>query len=413
MINWLLQPFAYDFMVRGLLASLLVGVLCAVMGCYVVLRSMAFLGDALAHAILPGVAIAYLVGANLMVGALVAAVLGALLIGYFTRSGTVKEDTAIGILFAAALSLGVMLISSIRTYAVDLTHILFGNVLGVSSGDLLLTAGISLGVLAVVALLYRPFLVISFDPVLAATLLWLFAAWRGIPLLLRDGAGWPGGVAAGVLFGLEFVCVYLGLQYTTASRLVVFLYLAPFVVAVGMPFISRAERLSRAQVAGLTAAFGSVAFAFQEGFSASVPNQWLGDLLAVLAGLLWGATTLVVRATRLSTASPERTLFYQLAVSAPVLLGGALLSGESMAWPPPGWALASIAFQSVVVAFASFLGWFWMLRHYPATKVSSFTFLTPVFGLGFGALLLGEVLTPKLLLALAGVALGIWLVNRR
>ncbi len=170
MINWLLQPFAYDFMVRGLLASLLVGVLCAVIGCYVVLRSMAFLGDALAHAILPGVAIAYLVGANLMVGALVAAVLVALLIGYFTRSGTVKEDTAIGILFAAALSLGVMLISSIRTYAVDLTHILFGNVLGVSSGDLLLTAGISLGVLAVVALLYRPFLVISFDPVLAATL---------------------------------------------------------------------------------------------------------------------------------------------------------------------------------------------------------------------------------------------------
>lgn len=258
-----------------------------------------------------------------------------------------------------------------------------------------------------------PLLQAGVRSVLAATLLWLFAAWRGIPLLLRDGAGWPGGVAAGVLFGLEFVCVYLGLQYTTASRLVVFLYLAPFVVAVGMPFISRAERLSRAQVAGLTAAFGSVAFAFQEGFSASVPNQWLGDLLAVLAGLLWGATTLVVRATRLSTASPERTLFYQLAVSAPVLLGGALLSGESMAWPPPGWALASIAFQSVVVAFASFLGWFWMLRHYPATKVSSFTFLTPVFGLGFGALLLGEVLTPKLLLALAGVALGIWLVNRR
>jgi len=170
MIDWLLQPFAYDFMVRGLLASLLVGILCAVIGCYVVLRSMAFLGDALAHAILPGVAIAYLVGANLMVGALVAAVLVALLIGYLTRSGTVKEDTAIGILFAAALSLGVVLISSIRTYAVDLTHILFGNVLGVSSGDLLLTAGISLGVLVVVAILYRPFLVVSFDPVLAATL---------------------------------------------------------------------------------------------------------------------------------------------------------------------------------------------------------------------------------------------------
>ncbi len=258
-----------------------------------------------------------------------------------------------------------------------------------------------------------PLLQAGLRSVLAAVLLGLYAAWRGIPLLVRDGAGWPGGVAAGVLFGLEFVCVYLGLQYTTASRLVVFLYIAPFVVAVGMPFISRAERLTRAQVVGLVAAFGSVAFAFQEGFSASAPMQWLGDLLAVLAGLLWGATTLVVRATRLSSASPERTLFYQLAVSAPVLLGGALITGETMSRLPAGWALASLGFQSVVVAFASFLGWFWMLRHYPATKVSSFTFLTPVFGLGFGALLLGEALTPKLLLALSGVALGIWLVNRR
>jgi ABC-type Mn2+/Zn2+ transport system permease subunit len=157
-------------MVRGLLASVMVGILCAVMGTYVVLRGMAFLGDAMAHAILPGVAIAFLLHGSLLVGAVVAAVIIALSIGLFSKGGIVKEDTAIGILFAAALSLGVALISSIQTYAVDLSHILFGNVLGVSTSDLMLTAGLGLIVLVSVALLYKQFLVISFDPILAATL---------------------------------------------------------------------------------------------------------------------------------------------------------------------------------------------------------------------------------------------------
>jgi ABC-type Mn2+/Zn2+ transport system permease subunit len=157
-------------MQRGLAASLMVGVLCAVVGCYVVLRSMAFLGDAMAHAILPGVALAYLLRGNLLVGALVAALVVALGIGLISRGGALKEDTAIGILFAAALSLGVVLISTIQSYAVDLTHILFGNMLGVSSGDLWLVAGLGALVLAAVALLYKEFLVVSFDPVLAATL---------------------------------------------------------------------------------------------------------------------------------------------------------------------------------------------------------------------------------------------------
>jgi manganese/iron transport system permease protein len=170
MIAWLITPLGYAFMQRGLLAALLVGGLCSVIGCYVVLRSMAFMGDALAHAILPGVAIAYLVGGNLTVGAMVAAVLVALGIGLFSRQGTIKEDTAIGILFAAALSLGIALISSIRSYAVDLSHILFGNILGVSPTDLWLTAIISAGVLATILILYKEFMVISFDMILAATL---------------------------------------------------------------------------------------------------------------------------------------------------------------------------------------------------------------------------------------------------
>lgn len=184
MIEWLLDPLTYAFMQRGLLAALMVGVLCAVIGCYVVLRSMAFLGDAMAHAVLPGVAIAYLLAANLTVGALIAAVVVALGIGFLTRQGAVKEDTAIGIVFTAALALGVALISSVRTYAVDLSHILFGNILGVSPGDLWLTAGVGLVVLAVMVLCYRPFLLISFDPVLAATLRLRVEFFRTLLLVL-------------------------------------------------------------------------------------------------------------------------------------------------------------------------------------------------------------------------------------
>lgn len=184
MIEWLTNPLTYAFMQRGLLAAVMVGVLCAVIGCYVVLRSMAFLGDAMAHAVLPGIAIAYLAAINLTVGAMVAAVVVALGIGFLTRQGAVKEDTAIGIVFTAALALGVALISSVRTYAVDLSHILFGNVLGVSSSDLLLTAGVGLGVLGVMVLAYRPFLVISFDPVLAATLRMRAEFFRTLLLIL-------------------------------------------------------------------------------------------------------------------------------------------------------------------------------------------------------------------------------------
>jgi len=183
-MDFLVAPLAYEFMQRGLLASLMVGVLCAVVGCYVVLRSMAFLGDALAHAIMPGVAIAYLLKGDLLIGALVAAILVALGIGWLSRQGTLKEDTAIGILFAGALALGVALISTIQTYALDLTHILFGNVLGVSVNDLWLTALLGMIVLTTIVLLYKEFLVISFDPVLAATLRLPTELLRNVLLIL-------------------------------------------------------------------------------------------------------------------------------------------------------------------------------------------------------------------------------------
>lgn len=184
MMHFLTDPLSYEFIVRGVLAAVIVGITCGVIGCYVVLKSLAFMGDALAHAILPGVAIAYLLSVNLLLGALVAALLVALGIGFVSRRGDLREDTAIGILFAGSLALGVALISSIRTYAVDLSHILFGNILGVSVGSLVLVAVLSTLVLCSIFILYRPLLLISFDPILARTLFLPVEALRYLLLIL-------------------------------------------------------------------------------------------------------------------------------------------------------------------------------------------------------------------------------------
>jgi ABC-type Mn2+/Zn2+ transport system permease subunit len=170
LLELLVEPLRYPFMVRGLLASVMVGTLSAVVGSYVVLRGMAFFGDALAHAILPGIAVAYLLEINLFWGALAMAFFTAMGIGYLSHRGQVREDTAIGVVFAASFALGVAILSTVQSFSVDLTHILFGNVLGVTNTDLLLTAALGAIVLTIVALLYKELLVISFDPILAATL---------------------------------------------------------------------------------------------------------------------------------------------------------------------------------------------------------------------------------------------------
>jgi len=183
-IQFLVEPLTYDFIVRGILAAVIVGITCGVIGCYVVLKSLAFMGDALAHAILPGVAVAYLLSFNLLIGALAAALLVALGIGYISRRGDLREDTAIGILFAGSLALGVALISSIRTYAVDLNHILFGNVLGVSNQDLMIVTILAMVVISTILILYRAFLLISFDTILARTLFLPVEALRYLLLVL-------------------------------------------------------------------------------------------------------------------------------------------------------------------------------------------------------------------------------------
>jgi manganese/iron transport system permease protein len=174
MIDFIFEPLGYAFMVRGLIAAIMVGIVCAVIGTYVVLRGMAFFGDALAHSILPGIAIGYLVGDGarqpLFWWALIAAILSSLGIGAISRSTKIKEDTAIGIIFAGTFALGVALISTVRSYTVDLAHFLFGDVLGVRTADLWLIAVFGGFVLLIVLAFYKEFMVLSFDPVLAATL---------------------------------------------------------------------------------------------------------------------------------------------------------------------------------------------------------------------------------------------------
>ncbi|VTU15458.1 putative DMT superfamily transporter inner membrane protein [Variovorax sp. PBL-H6] len=246
----------------------------------------------------------------------------------------------------------------------------------------------------------------------AILLLWSWCLWRRVPLFERDGT-LRGGLLAGLLFAGEFVCIYLGLQHTTASRLTVFLYTSPFVVALLLPRFAPTERLRGVQWLGLAIAFTGVVAAFSESFGHSSSGQLLGDALALGGGVLWGLTTLAIRTTRLATASAEKTLFYQIAVTAAVSPVLSLALGERWGLTYSSYAWFSISLQTAIGAFASYLAWMWMLRHYPATRISSFTFLTPLFALVFGVVLLGEPLTLQLVLALAGVALGLVLVNRR
>jgi drug/metabolite transporter (DMT)-like permease len=248
----------------------------------------------------------------------------------------------------------------------------------------------------------------------ATVLLWLWCKARGVPLFKRDGT-LRAGLLAGLLFAGEFACIYLGLMHTSASRLAVFLYTSPFVVALLLPRVVPGERLRRMQWIGLVMAFLAVALAFSEGFRQTSPvaGQWRGDALGLAAGILWGLTTLTIRATVLSDASAEKTLFYQVAVTAVVAPMLSLALGEAWSLSYSALAWGSLGLQTAAGAFATYLAWMWMLRHYPVTQVATFSFFTPVFALVFGVLLLGEPLTLQLVLALVGVVVGIVLVNQR
>jgi drug/metabolite transporter (DMT)-like permease len=227
----------------------------------------------------------------------------------------------------------------------------------------------------------------------------------------RDGSLWAG-LLAGGLFAAEFACIYLGLRYTAASRLTVFLYTSPFWVAALVPLFVKSERLRVQQWLGLACAFVAVVFAMREGLSAGNSSA-LGDLLGLAAGALWGLTTVSIRANNLTRISPEKLLFYQIAATALAVPWLSVALGETWSFQWSALAWGSMLAQTVIGAFASYLAWMWMLGRYPATKISVFVFLTPLFALLFGTWLLGETATPTLLMALGLVAVGIVLVNRK
>jgi drug/metabolite transporter (DMT)-like permease len=245
----------------------------------------------------------------------------------------------------------------------------------------------------------------------AATLVALWCALRGRPIFTSDGSLRPG-LLVGVLFGAEFLLLFWGLSLTTASRGVVFLYIAPFVVAIAAHF-HLGEPLDARKLAGLAAAFTGLVLAFADKLSLPSAHALLGDLLCFGAAIAWGATIVVVKGSVLARVAPEKTLLYQLAVSAALGLAVSAAIGEEI---DLGLALAvmpAFLYQAIWVACVTYIAWFALIRDYPASLLSAFTFLTPLFGVAFGAALLGEPLSPLLLGALLLVAVGIYLVNWR
>ena len=242
-------------------------------------------------------------------------------------------------------------------------------------------------------------------------LLLMWMAVRRQPLMEKDGTFWYG-IAAGLLFAMEFILIYWGLVFTNVSRATIFLYLSPFVVAIGAQLFIPGEKLRVIQVVGLCCAFGGIMAAFSESLTLPTYRMLIGDSMLAAAAVFWGATTVLVKASPLAEIAPSKTLLYQLAVSAVVLPLGSMAMGEPGIVHMTPLITTCLVYQIVWVAFITYLAWFWLVRHYPASLIASFTFLTPLFGVIAGGTLLNEPITRILLLALVLVGTGIYLVNR-
>jgi drug/metabolite transporter (DMT)-like permease len=255
-----------------------------------------------------------------------------------------------------------------------------------------------------------PMLQATIRSVVALPILLLIARLRGVKMFASDGTLGPG-LFAGVLFAVEFVLIFQGLRLTSASRAAVFLYTAPFFVALGS-YQFLGERLRGSQWGGLGLSFAGVALAIgvpQPDVDASV---LLGDLMIVGGGALWAATTLLVKATALRHAPPEKALGYQVALSAPILGFAAWVSGETMTRVPGPLALWLMAYQAVWIVGLTFLLWFWLVKTYSASKLSAFTFITPLFGVVASYFIMHDTLTPAFGAAALLVIAGLYLVNR-
>jgi drug/metabolite transporter (DMT)-like permease len=257
-----------------------------------------------------------------------------------------------------------------------------------------------------------PILQIALRSGVAALLVGLLMAGRGERMRLSDGI-WRPGVVVGLLFGLEFLLVGEGLRHTSASHMVVFLYTAPIFAALGLHWKLPAERLNGVQWFGIVLAFVGIAVAFfgrSQPAGATPGNMLLGDFLGLMGGVAWAATTAVVRCSSLAKAPATQTLLYQLVGAFVLLLGAAFATGQTSFNPTPQvWA--SLVFHSLVVSFASFLVWFWLLRKYLASRLGVFSFMTPLFGIVFGAWLLNEPIETSFLAGAVPVLAGIVLVS--
>lgn len=256
-----------------------------------------------------------------------------------------------------------------------------------------------------------PLLQAGLRSVLAALFVWGWMAARRMPILNRDGS-LPWGILTGFFFAGEFLLIYWGFEFTIVSRATIFLYMMPFVVALGAMLFIPGEGLRKVQVIGLCCSFAGIVVAFNESLRLPTLNMLIGDAMLLGAAVLWGATTIIIKTTPLAGIPPSKTLLYQLAVSAVVLPLGSVALGEPGIIRITPLITLCMVYQAIWVAFITYLAWFWLIQNYPAPRLTSFSFLTPLFGVLSGWLLLKETITGALIVALVLVAVGIYMVNR-
>lgn len=256
---------------------------------------------------------------------------------------------------------------------------------------------------------YSPVFLTVARSAIAAVLVFAWCRYRGIRLFEKDGT-LPGGLIAGVLFGLEFVLIFFGLDYTTAARGTLMINTMPFWVLIGAHFFL-GERITPAKFVGLLLAFLGVVLVFSDQLSLPDPAAIRGDIFCLMAGALWGATVVVIKVSRLASAGAEKTLLYQLSVSVVIALRLVPFAGPVLR-DVSALATGALVFQAVFIVAFTYLLWFWLMRRYPAAGLSSFAFLTPAFGVLCGGLILGEPLSTRIFLALVLIAAGLVIVNR-
>ncbi|MFD1794203.1 DMT family transporter [Ochrobactrum teleogrylli] len=256
---------------------------------------------------------------------------------------------------------------------------------------------------------FNPMLMAAGRSALGGICVFFWCFWRRIPLFRNDGTLLPG-ILAGLLFGTEFVLIFLAMDLTSVSRVTLMMNVMPFWVAIGSHFLL-GERMSIRAFIGMCVAFLGVFVVFSDHVSRPGPYAFYGDLLALVSGILWGLTTLVIKRSKLAYAVPEKILLYQLVVATLVPLPFIGLAGP-LVRDPKVLSVISLLFQSFFVVAFTYPLWFWMVNRYPASKLSNFAFLTPAFGVLLSGIVLGEALSWKIFAALILIGLGLIIINR-